>query len=135
MNLMIKTKNPVVDPEIGFLTRLISRPFDRETAMPTAWELKSKGRFPTTHKNVSEVILIRPYYVHGIINDWSENHPGGSEVVRLWAQTCLYLAPVIYPIIFCFMLSDVQKVFLSVNIGNFHTNRFNYRYNDRFHEI
>ena len=40
MNLRIITKNQAADPEIGFLTKSISKPNGRATAMPTAWELK-----------------------------------------------------------------------------------------------
>ena len=39
MNLRITTKNHADDPEIGFLTKSISRPYGRAMAMPTAWEL------------------------------------------------------------------------------------------------
>ena len=39
MNLRIITKNHAADPEIGFLTKSISKPNDRATAMPTAWKL------------------------------------------------------------------------------------------------
>ena len=39
MNLKIITKNPAADPEIGFLTKSISKPCDRATAMPPALEL------------------------------------------------------------------------------------------------
>ena len=39
MNLRIITKNHAVYPEIGFLTKSISKPNGRATAMPTAWEL------------------------------------------------------------------------------------------------
>ena len=39
MNLTIKTKNYAADPELGFLTKSISKPTSRATAMPTAWEL------------------------------------------------------------------------------------------------
>ena len=44
MNLMIITKNHAADSDIalyhiGFLTKLISKPNGRATAMPTAWEL------------------------------------------------------------------------------------------------
>ena len=41
MNLRIITKNHAADPEIGFLTKSISKPNGRATAMPTAWELIS----------------------------------------------------------------------------------------------
>ena len=41
MNFRIITKNDVADPEIGFLTRSISKPYGRATAMPTVWELKA----------------------------------------------------------------------------------------------
>ena len=37
--LRIKTKNHTADPEIGFLTKSISKPYGRATAMPTAWEI------------------------------------------------------------------------------------------------
>ena len=39
MNLRIITKNHAADPEIGFLTKLISKPYGRATAMPLAWGL------------------------------------------------------------------------------------------------
>ena len=39
MILRIITKIHAADPEIGFLTKLISKLFGRATAMPTAWEL------------------------------------------------------------------------------------------------
>ena len=42
MNLRIITKNYAVDPEKGFLTKSITMPNGRATAMPTAWELTEK---------------------------------------------------------------------------------------------
>ena len=39
-NSRIITKNDAADPEIGFLTKSISKPNGRATAMPTAWELR-----------------------------------------------------------------------------------------------
>ena len=39
MNLRIITKNHSTNPEIGFLTKSISKPNGHATAMPTAWEL------------------------------------------------------------------------------------------------
>ena len=39
MNLRIITKNRGADPEIGFLTKSILKPYGRAAAMPTAWEL------------------------------------------------------------------------------------------------
>ena len=33
------TKNRTADPEIGCLTKSISKPYDRVTPMPPAWEL------------------------------------------------------------------------------------------------
>ena len=39
MNLRIITKNHAADPEKGFLTKSISKPYGRATAMPPAWEL------------------------------------------------------------------------------------------------
>ena len=42
MNLRIIMKNHAADTEIEFLTKSISKPNGRATAMPTAWELKKK---------------------------------------------------------------------------------------------
>ena len=39
MNLRVIKKNYAADPEKGFLTKSISKPYDRTTAMPPAWEL------------------------------------------------------------------------------------------------
>ena len=39
MNLRIIMKTNAADPEIGFLTKSISKPYGHATAMPTAWEL------------------------------------------------------------------------------------------------
>ena len=39
MNLRIIAKNHAADPEIGLLTKSISKPYGHATAMPTAWEL------------------------------------------------------------------------------------------------
>ena len=46
VNLRLITKNHAADPEIGFLTKSISKPHGRATAMPPAWEL-SANRFMT----------------------------------------------------------------------------------------
>ena len=46
MNLRIITKNHAADPEIGFLTKSISKPNGCATAMPTAWE--SITHFPSS---------------------------------------------------------------------------------------
>ena len=43
MNLRIVTENHAADPEIGFLTKSISKPYGRATAMPPAWELRLKN--------------------------------------------------------------------------------------------
>ena len=40
MNLRIITKRFAADPEIGFLTKSISKANGYGTAMPPAWELK-----------------------------------------------------------------------------------------------
>ena len=50
MHLRIITKNHAADPEIGFLTKSISKPFGRTAAMPPAWELKRQ-------KFVSKLII------------------------------------------------------------------------------
>ena len=39
MNLRIITKNHAADPEKGFLTKSISKPYDRATVIPTVWGL------------------------------------------------------------------------------------------------
>ena len=39
MNSRIITKNHTADPEIGPLSKSISKPYGRATAIPTAWEL------------------------------------------------------------------------------------------------
>ena len=39
INLRIITKNHAADPEKEFLTKSISKPYGRATAMPRAWEL------------------------------------------------------------------------------------------------
>ena len=39
MNFRIITKNHAADPEIGFLTKSISKPYGRATATPPAWKL------------------------------------------------------------------------------------------------
>ena len=44
MNLKTITKNHVADPEIGFLTKSISKPYGRATAMSPAWELINGSR-------------------------------------------------------------------------------------------
>ena len=40
INFRILTKNHAADPGIEFLTKSISKPYGRATAMPPAWELK-----------------------------------------------------------------------------------------------
>ena len=40
MNLRIIKKNHAADPEIGFLTKSISKPYGRATAIPSALELR-----------------------------------------------------------------------------------------------
>ena len=52
MNSRIITKNHETDPEIGFLTKSISKPYGRATAMPTAWELMYRIIF--SYKNRME---------------------------------------------------------------------------------
>ena len=47
MNLRRITKRYAADPEIGFLTKSISKPIGCTIAMPTAWEL---GLFPDYFK-------------------------------------------------------------------------------------
>ena len=41
MNLRIITKNHEPDPKIEFVTKYISKPYCRATAMPPAWELSA----------------------------------------------------------------------------------------------
>ena len=40
MNFGVITKNHPADPEIGFPTKSILKPYSRATAMPTVWELR-----------------------------------------------------------------------------------------------
>ena len=40
MNSRMIPKNHEADPEIRFLTKSISKPYGRETVIPTAWELR-----------------------------------------------------------------------------------------------
>ena len=42
INLRIKTNNPKADLYIRYLTKLILKPYGRNTAIPTAWELTRK---------------------------------------------------------------------------------------------
>ena len=44
MNFGIITKNHAADPEIGFLTKSISKPYGRATAIPTALGLNNFNR-------------------------------------------------------------------------------------------
>ena len=46
-------KNLAADPEIGFLTKSISKPFGRATAMPTARELTGISLFCNSHEACS----------------------------------------------------------------------------------
>ena len=55
MNLRIITKNHEADPEIGFLTKSISKPYGRATAMPTAWGLK----LSSFHHQLIRIITLR----------------------------------------------------------------------------
>ena len=63
-------KNHAADPEIGFLTKLISKPNGCTTAMPTAWVLNGANPLPSygatiTHScetpNRASASLFRPY--------------------------------------------------------------------------
>ena len=49
-------KNHAADPEIGFLTKSILKPYSRATAMPPAWELNYNFRFIRWHLVAREVI-------------------------------------------------------------------------------
>ena len=40
MNLRIITKNHAANPEIGFLTKSILKPYGSAATMPIAWEIK-----------------------------------------------------------------------------------------------
>ena len=44
MNYGIITKNHAADPEKGFLTKSIKRPYGCATAMPTAWVTKKSKK-------------------------------------------------------------------------------------------
>ena len=53
MNSRVITKNHAADPEIGFLTKLISKPYGRATGMPTAWELTGISLYYNSHEACS----------------------------------------------------------------------------------
>ena len=56
MNLSIITKNYAADPEIEFLTKSISKPYGRATAVPSAWELTFK--IPFLDRSISQANFI-----------------------------------------------------------------------------
>ena len=58
MNVRIITTNHAADPEIGFLTKSISKPYCRATAMPTAWELIIKNLFLATSNPAGKALII-----------------------------------------------------------------------------
>ena len=43
-NFKIITKNHAADSRVGFVIKLISKPYGRATVMPPAWELKLRVR-------------------------------------------------------------------------------------------
>ena len=55
-NLRIIRKNNAADPEKEFLTKLISKPYGRATAVPSAWELKFK--IPFLDRSISQANFI-----------------------------------------------------------------------------
>lgn len=69
---------------------------------------KRKLEFMSIYIITAFAFCYGPYYFHGIINRWSNTGASNAEEIIVWVQSCLYMAPVIYPVIFCFMLSDVQ---------------------------
>ena len=58
MNFRIITKNHAADPEIGFFTKMNSKPIDRATAMSTAWELINKNLFLATSNLAGKALII-----------------------------------------------------------------------------
>ena len=57
MNLRIITKRFAADPEIGFLTKSISKANGYGTAMPPAWELKKKREREREQKNYPKNVI------------------------------------------------------------------------------
>ena len=55
---MIITKNHAAYPEIRFLTKSISKPYGRASAMPTVWELTKQNGYVRVRKVSSSVILL-----------------------------------------------------------------------------
>ena len=51
MNLRIITKRFAADPEIGFLTKSISKANGYGTAMPPAWELNEASNLASANMN------------------------------------------------------------------------------------
>ena len=85
---------------------------DRRKSTSSVVRAKRKLEYITIYIITAFAFCYGPYYVHAILTSWGkdkDNAPPNSNVLLIWVQTCLYMAPVIYPIIFCFMLSDVQQ--------------------------
>ena len=58
MNSRMITKKNAADSVIGFLTKSISKPNGRATAMPTAWELIIKNLFLATSNPAGKALII-----------------------------------------------------------------------------
>ena len=54
MNLSIIAQNHAADPEIGFLTKSISKSYGRATAMSPAWELILKRKMKIYDLQISK---------------------------------------------------------------------------------
>ena len=65
MNLKITTKNHEADPEKGFLTKSISKPYGRATVMPPAWELIILLR-------TLYMLILFPWYVRVLVYWWNK---------------------------------------------------------------
>ena len=64
MNLRIITKNHAADPEIGFLTKSVSKRYWRATAMPTAWDLNHFFQAKNIKRDLSRKILNKKFISH-----------------------------------------------------------------------
>ncbi|CAG5110018.1 Oidioi.mRNA.OKI2018_I69.chr2.g4470.t2.cds [Oikopleura dioica] len=51
-----------------------------------------------------------PYYGHALLTGWGDPSTiSSSKALLIWVQSCLYLVPLLYSLVFCSMLSDVRE--------------------------
>ncbi|CBY42033.1 unnamed protein product [Oikopleura dioica] len=51
-----------------------------------------------------------PYYGHALVTGWGDpSTVSSSKALLIWVQSCLYLVPLLYSLVFCAMLTDVKE--------------------------